>query len=73
MGEGVVPFWTDSTLYFDMYAGYEFAEDMSIYTSVSNLTEEKEDIYAQWSDHVITQNISIIARATNLAHFCPGD
>jgi len=41
----------------DMYAGYEFAEDMSIYTSVSNLTEEKEDIYAQWSDHVITQNI----------------
>lgn len=57
MGEGVMPFWTDSTLYFDMYAGYEFAEDMSIYTSVSNLTEEKEDIYAQWSDHVITQNI----------------
>lgn len=57
MGEGVVPFWTDSTMYFDMFAGYEFAEDMSIYTSISNLTEEKEDIYAQWSDHVITQNI----------------
>jgi iron complex outermembrane receptor protein len=57
VGEGVVPFWTDSTMYFDMFAGYEFAEDMSIYTSISNLTEEKEDIYAQWSDHVITQNI----------------
>lgn len=57
MGEGVVPFWTKSTLYYDMYAGYEFAEDTSIYTSISNLTEEKEDIYAQWSDNVITQNI----------------
>ncbi|MGO2011649.1 MAG: TonB-dependent receptor [Pseudoalteromonas sp.] len=57
MGEGVVPFWTDSTLYFDMYAGYDIAENTSIYTSVSNLTEEKEDIYAQWSEHVITQNI----------------
>ena len=40
-----------------MYAGYEIVEDTSVYASVSNLTEEKEDIYAQWSDHVITQNI----------------
>lgn len=57
MGDGVMPFWTKSTLYYDLYAGYELAEDTSIYTSVSNLTEEKEDIYAQWSDNVITQNI----------------
>ncbi|WP_340677643.1 TonB-dependent receptor [Paraglaciecola sp.] len=57
MGDGVVPFWTKSTLYFDMYAGYEFADNASVYTSISNLTEEKEDIYAQWSDNVITQNI----------------
>jgi TonB-dependent receptor len=55
--DGVVPFWTASTLYIDMYAGYEVVEDTNVYMSVSNLTEEKEDIYAQWSDHVITQNI----------------
>ncbi|MFC3032685.1 TonB-dependent receptor [Pseudoalteromonas fenneropenaei] len=57
LGKGVVPFWTASTLYYDLYAGYEFAKDSSVYLSVSNLTEEKEDIYAQWSDNVITQNI----------------
>lgn len=57
MGQGVVPFWTKSTMYFDMYTGYEIADNTSIYASISNLTEEKEDIYAQWSDHVITQNI----------------
>ena len=55
--KGIVPFWSASTLYIDMYAGYELIEDTSIYMSVSNLTEEKEDIYAQWPDHVITQNI----------------
>lgn len=57
LGEGVLPIWTDSTLYFDVSASYDISDSVSVYLQGSNVTEEFESQYAQWTDYVITQNV----------------
>ena len=57
LGKGVVPIWTESTLYLDFSASYEIWEQSSVYVSVSNLTGEFETNYAQWKDNPISQNV----------------
>ncbi|ALS97188.1 TonB-dependent receptor [Lacimicrobium alkaliphilum] len=57
VGEGVLPIWADDTLYVDMSASYDLNDDISLYLQGSNITEEFEDIYAQWEDNVVTQNV----------------
>jgi hypothetical protein len=53
----VVPIWTDSTLYVDFSASYDVWQQTSVYLSVSNLTGEFENNYAQWQDNLISQNV----------------
>jgi iron complex outermembrane recepter protein len=57
LGKGVVPIWTDSTLYVDASASYDIWPQTSVYLSVSNLTGEFENNYAQWQDNRISQNV----------------
>lgn len=57
MGEGVIPIWTDSTVYVDVSASYDINDYVSVYVQGSNVTDEFEDQYAQWDDYVITQNV----------------
>jgi len=57
LGKGVVPIWTDSTLYVDFSASYDVWQQTSVYLSVSNLTGEFENNYAQWQDNLISQNV----------------
>jgi TonB-dependent receptor len=57
LGKGVVPVWTDSTLYVDFSASYDLYDHSSVYLSVSNLTGEFENNYAQWQDNLISQNV----------------
>lgn len=57
LGKGVVPVWTQSTVYVDASASYDLFEHSSVYLQVSNLTGEFENNYAQWRDHVIYQNV----------------
>ena len=57
MGEGVVPIWTDSTVYVDLSASYDINDYVSVYVQGSNVTDEFENQYAQWDDYVITQNV----------------
>jgi outer membrane receptor protein involved in Fe transport len=57
LGKGVVPIWTQSTVYVDASASYDLFDHSSVYLQVSNLTGEFENNYAQWRDHVIYQNV----------------
>jgi len=57
LGKGVVPIWTQKTVYVDASASYDLYEHSSVYLQVSNLTGEFENNYAQWRDHVISQNV----------------
>ncbi|GGO70074.1 TonB-dependent receptor [Bowmanella pacifica] len=57
VGEGVLPIWADDTLYVDMSASYDITENVSLYLQGSNITEEFENIYAQWEDNIVTQNV----------------
>jgi len=57
LGKGVVPIWTQKTIYVDASASYDLYEHSSVYLQVSNLTGEFENNYAQWRDHVIAQNV----------------
>ncbi|MDP2560042.1 TonB-dependent receptor [Psychrobium sp. 1_MG-2023] len=49
--------WTEPTTYVDISASYDINENVSVYLSGSNLTEEYEVNYAQWSDNQISQNV----------------
>ena len=57
LGQGVLPVWTESTLYVDVSASYDLANHVSVYLQGSNVSEEFENQYAQWKDYVITQNV----------------
>lgn len=56
-GIGTLPIWTEATTYIDLSASYDINENISIYASGSNMTEEYENNYSQWSGNTISQNI----------------
>lgn len=55
--EGVIPIWTESTVYVDVSTSYDITDNFTVYLQGSNITEEFENQYAQWEDYVITQNV----------------
>ncbi|GGO69700.1 TonB-dependent receptor [Bowmanella pacifica] len=52
-----LPLWTEATTYLDFSASYDINENFSVYGGVSNITEEYESNYLQWSDFTLSQNI----------------
>ena len=51
------PFWVKPTFYVDISASYDINETVNVFVSGSNITEEFEEVYAQWEDNVVTQNV----------------
>ncbi|ESP94320.1 TonB-dependent receptor [Pseudoalteromonas luteoviolacea] len=56
-GMGNIGVWTEPTTYIDMSASYDINDNLTVYMSGSNLTEEYESQYAQWQDNRMAQNI----------------
>ena len=49
------PFWVKPTFYLDVSASYDINEMVNVFVSGSNITEEFEEVYAQWEDNVVKQ------------------
>lgn len=49
--------WQAPTSYVDASISYDINDNVSVYLQGTNLTEEYEETYMQWSDVVVNQNI----------------
>ncbi|WP_088328584.1 TonB-dependent receptor [Lacimicrobium sp. SS2-24] len=56
-GGGGLALYAEGTTYIDMSASYDINDNISVYFSGSNLTEEFENMYYQWEDFTIAQDI----------------
>jgi iron complex outermembrane receptor protein len=49
--------WQAPTAYVDASVSYDFNDNVTVYLQGTNITEEFEETYMQWSDVVVNQNV----------------
>jgi len=49
--------WQAPTAYVDASVSYDFNDNLTVYVQGTNITEEFEETYMQWSDVVVNQNV----------------